>query len=431
MTGGVLLQESSVPFRRSPLLLLPVALLALGLGLGPGVRVGAEPGSPSADLTAAVRAYLEAQDEAHRTAAAAALKPFDEVPVAQVREVLRALAVYAPVKGPETFTVAHGKWKLTCRVVPPANYDPAKSYPLLFSMWGPSVDGQAGVRAWSAAKDWFVASVDMPADNPVLKGYAGHDTGPRCFGLALPDLLRRYHIDPDRVFATGFSMGGGFVWYIAGFLPDRVAGGLVVAAMSLRDIPNLPPGTPSPNRSVFNVPLYIIHGAKDPTEATVDSARAGVAELKALGYKYVYHEYPNGGHDWPPAEELQKVLAWFGELRRQPRPRRVVAVTAAYMNPWGRFFWVQLASGKPGMLDFEGEIGADNRIEIKTAAITKLELLLGDDLIDPAQEVVVVVNGREVFRGKVARSLRTALDSFLADRDPERIHTVRLPVDVP
>ena len=119
-------------------------------------------------------------------------------------------------------------------------------------------------------------------------------------------------------------------------------------------------------------------------------------------------------------------------MKRNAHPKHVIAVTSSYFNPIGRFFWVQLQGGKRVVfLDFDGTIQPGNRIEIQTNSITSMTLLLDDEQVDPEKEITVVVNGKEVFRGKGTPSAKTALDAFCATRDPERIYTMSIPIHVP
>jgi polyhydroxybutyrate depolymerase len=94
------------------------------------------------------------------------------------------------------------------------------------------------------------------------------NAGPRCCGYArdqgvddvgfvravVGDLARRTAVDPDRVFATGHSNGGGMVWRLARDAPDLVAAVAPVAGAAMG-----PTGGTDPP-----VPLLQIHSVDDP-----------------------------------------------------------------------------------------------------------------------------------------------------------------------
>ena len=69
----------------------------------------------------------------------------------------------------------------------------------------------------------------------------------------ITDLQRRYEIDPARIFAAGFSIGGSLVYELACLLADRIAAAAVVGGA-------MTAGVFDPVRPV---PLIHIHGTKD------------------------------------------------------------------------------------------------------------------------------------------------------------------------
>ncbi|WP_321342799.1 alpha/beta hydrolase-fold protein [Breoghania sp.] len=91
-------------------------------------------------------------------------------------------------------------------------------------------------------------------------------------GAVLDDAARRLPIDPDKVMASGFSVGGSMVWYLACNLGDRFAGFAPVAGAFWEPLPQSCPG-PEPN-------LFHVHGTSDKVvpmagRAIGDRARQG------------------------------------------------------------------------------------------------------------------------------------------------------------
>lgn len=74
----------------------------------------------------------------------------------------------------------------------------------------------------------------------------------------MTDALGRFPIDPDRVMASGFSLGGSMVWFLACNTPERFAGFAPIAGAFWEPLPKVcatPPGT---------LPyLFHVHGQAD------------------------------------------------------------------------------------------------------------------------------------------------------------------------
>jgi polyhydroxybutyrate depolymerase len=67
------------------------------------------------------------------------------------------------------------------------------------------------------------------------------------------DLLQRYEIDPSRIYAVGFSIGGSLVYELACLFPDKIAAAAVVSGTMVDA--DLTPARP--------LPLLHIHGTHD------------------------------------------------------------------------------------------------------------------------------------------------------------------------
>ncbi|HUP20428.1 MAG TPA: alpha/beta fold hydrolase [Gemmatimonadota bacterium] len=91
----------------------------------------------------------------------------------------------------------------------------------------------------------------------------------------LDQVEARYSVDRDRVYLTGYSMGGGGVWRMALEHADRFAAAVPMAAH-----------TPEPTavwaRAVAELPIRVIHGAEDES-APPAAARTMVEFLRRTG----------------------------------------------------------------------------------------------------------------------------------------------------
>ncbi len=95
----------------------------------------------------------------------------------------------------------------------------------------------------------------------------------------------RLSIDRDRIYLTGYSMGGYGTWATACFDPDRFA---AIAPISGG-------GDVEQAERLKAVPVWVFHGQKDNV-VPIDEDRAMVEALRKCGGKVEFTVYPNAGH---------------------------------------------------------------------------------------------------------------------------------------
>lgn len=95
----------------------------------------------------------------------------------------------------------------------------------------------------------------------------------------LDEIEARYPVDRDRVYLTGYSMGGGGVWRVALEHGDRFAAAVPLAA-------HTPAPTPERTRALSRLPFLVYHGSTDavtpvaPAVAMVDALRGVGADVE-------------------------------------------------------------------------------------------------------------------------------------------------------
>lgn len=122
----------------------------------------------------------------------------------------------------------------------------------------------------------------------------------------LESLLSSHPIDPQRVYLIGLSMGGFGVWDLLSRWPDRFAAAVLIC------------GGADEHAVVAAraVPVWVFHGADDPT-VRVERSRRAVAALRAAGGAPRYTEYPDVDHDaWTKAFAEPDLLSWLFSHRR-------------------------------------------------------------------------------------------------------------------
>ncbi len=130
----------------------------------------------------------------------------------------------------------------------------------------------------------YVAAPQCPADEAWSAITDKLDT-------LLDDLLAEQPIDPDRVYLTGFSMGGYGTWVWAVKRPERFAALLPVGGSGFFDDFL----TRDDLQRLRTKPLWLVHGALDQAVA-VRGADEVAAALAEIGANFGYTRYPDANH---------------------------------------------------------------------------------------------------------------------------------------
>ncbi len=127
----------------------------------------------------------------------------------------------------------------------------------------------------------------------------------------LDDIQDRYHVDQDRVYVTGLSMGGFGTWRLAAYVPERLA---AIA-------PICGGGETYWAKQFAHLPVWAFHGAKD-AGVPVERSQQMVDALKKLGGDPQLTIYPEAEHDsWTETYENPKLYEWLLEhTRMSERP---------------------------------------------------------------------------------------------------------------
>jgi predicted esterase len=245
------------------------------------------------------------------------------------------------------------------------------------------------------------------------------DAGTEKFVLDLIQAAKRtFKLDPNRIFLTGHSMGGYGTWTIGAHHADLFAGLAPYAGAPTcvtlvgQDAPSsVAPGI-LPN--LYNVPLHVYQSGDDRNVPPVSNDLAckllgALHERHPHGFEFRYERVDGRGHA-APKEGYLPSLEWIASHDRVPRPRTFLWQPVL---GWKRqFYWVRWERPELGAI-LQVRALAKNRVEITTLEgsgdVSGLSVLLGKPLVDPAQPVTVVVNGRTAFQGPVAHTFSTLL----------------------
>jgi len=326
----------------------------------------------------------------------------------------------------------------------PEGYDPSKPWPILVTLHGTNGNGPDWITTWlrcAPAREKFVIIAPTTARH-TWSARQGH-----FYVLtALRETMERLHIDGNRVYVDGFSMGGGGSFRLASHHPDRWA------AIAPRC--NVPDIRQKKDKSFVTmladnyraVPIYWVVGAKDE-KVSIELARAGKADLEAVKAELVYREHAEGGHTWE-MEKDDVVLDWLEKHVRNPYPEEVVFRSDEKI--FGRAWWLEITkrTDAPPItmvhLDMKGQ-ESERRTELRPPAVVRagrkgnaidvtceevreLRVWLDDAMADLDKPVTITVNGRKMHDALVKRSVDVLIDE--ARRRHDRSMTFSAFVDV-
>ncbi|MBI5835452.1 MAG: prolyl oligopeptidase family serine peptidase [Armatimonadetes bacterium] len=290
----------------------------------------------------------------------------------------------------------------------PADYDPAKRYPLVLFLHG-YVPETSKIYPWVLPPQQWKMAADRQMILVLPHGRRNTDF----LGIGEVDVLRVieemqrfYSIDPDRIHMTGSSMGGYGGWALALRHPDMFAALSPMAGQSdfflwekrQREQTAYKTWCISQNNPLDLVgnarwlPTFVQHGALD-TLVPTEHSRLIVPELRRRGYQVEYKEYEGQGHyiywEDPPFE------AMFDFVKPKVRAAAPPHITFRTFTPkQGQAYWIDVRAlaqwGPPA--DIEADLTA-GKLALTCTNVAELYLdppakLRGD------RPVAVTVNGK-------------------------------------
>lgn len=401
----------------------------------------------------AVERYLMEKDKAARARILAEIK----APLAEVEAQIRKPPARPAATGGEIvrrkLKAAHplgGEFEIHLWV--PKAYTPEKRWRLLVSLHGSGGNGGSHIQRW-------LEEIQRAGDTILLCPTAGRGgwgrslLGHAYVRTALREVMDSYAIDPDLVFLDGTSMGGNGSFELACQYPDLFAG---AAPRSGGPLFRYSAGPEKADRTVtaehlenlLALPLYWVVGAKDD-KMPYEWVKAARAQIESMKLDFTYREYPEGGHEWFPAEN-PKVLEWMGTKRRDACPARAGVSTRE--RAFNRNFWLEITEFKGKDILKRSYLDTDkktieertlfpelsivtaeclretNEIRVSAAGAREIRIYLHEKMVDFGKPLIVTVNGTK-SRPDVKPSLETLLES--ARRDRGLLYTASVRVRVP
>jgi poly(3-hydroxybutyrate) depolymerase len=435
---------------------VPVAVICLSVA-----TVVAQRPAPAAQLDAAMKAFWDAEDQGAAEKAAkqvaASGASFEDI-----RARVKAGRAYGKAKTGriDLPTRDHGL-ALDNVLEVPADYDPARAWPLRVTLHGgvgreppgpgdpparplanriPS-DGELVLhpRAWAQSQWWNPGQVDNIAR---LLARVKHD----------------YNVDESRTYVTGISDGGTGVYFLAMRAATPWAACLPLNGHPLV-IANPDTGADGQlySGNLVNCPLHLVNGGKDPLYPAA-SVEPLVAMFKKAKIALEWDVYPDAGHDvswWP--QERAKFEAFLARHARVPHPDSISWETER-TDRYNRFRWLVIdrlgkragdvvledvnayspvpivqrtlfAREKPsGRVD---ALRKGNDFEVKSRGVQQFTLLLSPDVVDFSKAVRVTVNGKVAHDAIVKPDAATMLTWAARDQDRTMLYGAEIRIVVP
>jgi predicted peptidase len=311
----------------------------------------------------------------------------------------------------------------------PRNYTASRTSPLLVSLHGATSNHRINMRRifgfgnrpgesdYEATRN----EVELPQIDFIVVSPYGRGETAGYHGIAEQDVLRvmtdvqkSYNIDPDRVYLTGLSMGGGGTWHIGLRYPDKFAAivpvcGVADADLSLKhgslsEYDRLLISLTGPSaiaENAGNLSVFIYHGDMDEA-VPVEASRRMAEKFRNFGWlgKTVhYFELPGVSHPaWDLSYRNGNLFKILAPIRRNPFPNRVVYTT--FSPRYNKAYWLRIDRIDKGLqlARIEGTL-QENTFSIQTSNLSAFSILLDPRLVPAGKKIQVEVAGKAVYSG--------------------------------
>jgi dienelactone hydrolase len=299
----------------------------------------------------------------------------------------------------------------------PAGYDPTRKWPVVLQLHGYNPTNPVYVGWWSIDSRHSNLDTEFKDHQQVIYIEPHGRGNTRYLGLGDRDVMRviaearkLFHVDEDRVYLSGESMGGWGTWNVGTRHPDTFAaiapifgGDDYRLQMTEEQLAALTPADRflqerasswARAEGLNNTPIYIHHGDADQA-VNVEGSRWAAKLLQRWGYDVRYQEYPGRIHETlrTSSSNANASIPWFLEHHRDPAPRHVRIRTPELRH--AKSWWVDVRQVASPMefADVDAEVIDRNVIRLDTRNVLDVVLNPGAALIDPGSPVRVIWNG--------------------------------------
>jgi poly(3-hydroxybutyrate) depolymerase len=278
--------------------------------------------------------------------------------------------------------------------VPPQYYlDNEHTWPLIVSLHGSPDVGTDGVSHMQLGLPLYIAG--RPKRFPFLAVFPQAQTmwfrGKEEIAVfaIIEDVCKNYRVDIDRIYLTGFSMGGFGAWEMGVRRPDLFAAIVPICGGAPLDF----------LQNLVNTPIWAFHGAKD-TNVPVNATRQAIARLQSLGGSPQFTEFPQLEHNaWDSAYASPALYRWLLQQRRQTAPRSI-----DYTFPGGaaRAWWLGIEA-EPDLRSpahIRVNVADGGEVNVEAEGVAAFAILCEREPIATGSDIIVKLNGAVAFKGR-------------------------------
>ena len=230
------------------------------------------------------------------------------------------------------------------------------------------------------------------------------------------------NVNPNKVYVMGYSAGGDGTYQLAPRLADLWA----AAAMSAGH-----PGD-AQIQNLRNLPFALYMGGLDtPYDRNVHAQTwsdrlDSLATADVTGYIHDVKIFKQHGH-WMQHDDTVS-MQWMPQFKRNPIPTKVVWSQDDVAR--NNFYWLQATEdGKKQNSEITASYTNDGVINIANSSAKSFVIGLNDNMMNLDEPVKVILGGKEIFNGKVARSVENITADVNAMRDAELVFPAKLLVN--
>lgn len=312
----------------------------------------------------------------------------------------------------------------------PTDYTPERAWPLVYV-------GHGGNSAMSAERARIIAEMYLDsyfdAQGEQMGAIVVAPATERGWGAVgnsiifstISKVSRDYHVDAERTYITGQSMGGHMSWRTALTFSDRFG------AVSPQSGGYDTWATTNALANVYNIPGYTTYGKEEPYGLNATNNLLA-AWLHDHNYPWITME-KDGGHEIYQDElpliadffmahprDLYRRTVYFrggGAMKHGDETNAAWTPTIQVVDPdrpirWNLRHWIEITP-RPDITEqlvYFAENKGDNRIEITAQNVRQMRVMVHPRMVDMTRPVTIAVNGQVRFEGVIAEDLGFMLD---------------------